>query len=196
VWCERVIEGAHFVEQLERVGKAVGAAEGEDEVGVVDWGWREAEAGHPEEDRVRGGGEVEVGGVDMEEEGERGVGGAAGLGERGHGGGVGDDRGRAGGRGEAHAAEHAKAARRRLYSWRVCDGGRRGGGGDGVRTVGAREEAAERAHHGGQLSGAGCACADSHRGRRPEVLRKPRASNFAAGMRVAMSIQIRSLKLK
>jgi hypothetical protein len=139
VWCERVIEGAHFVEQLERVGKAVGAAEGEDEVGVVDWGWREAEAGHPEEDRVRGGGEVEVGGVDMEEEGERGVGGAAGLGERGHGGGVGDDRGRRRARrgacggareGRKEAVVFVEGVRRRppWWWWWSADGGRKGRG--------------------------------------------------------------------
>jgi hypothetical protein len=79
--CERVIEGAHFVERLEGVGKAVGAAEREDEVGAVDWGWREAEAGHPEQDRVRDGEEVEVGGVDMEE-GECGTVGGDALDER------------------------------------------------------------------------------------------------------------------
>jgi hypothetical protein len=144
---------------------------------------------------VRGAGEVEVGGVDVEEEGEggavgsdslgehvveegRGVGGAAGLGERGHGGGVGDGDGRAGRRGEAHAAEHAKrpvgiAVLREGgeeavvvvegVRWRIGGGG---GGGGGVRAVGTREEAAERAHRGGQLSGAGCGrpCAGGHRG--------------------------------
>lgn len=125
MWCEWVIEGAHFVEQLEGVGQAAGAAEGEDEVGVVDGGRREAQAGHPEEHRVRGGGEMEVRGVDVEEEREGGpvggdavgehvveegrcVGGAPGLGECGHGGGVGDDGGRAGRGGEAHAAEDAE----------------------------------------------------------------------------------------
>jgi hypothetical protein len=71
-----------------------------------------------------GGGGVGVGGVDVEE-GEdgpvgadavgelvikegHGVGGALGLGERGHGGGVGDGGGRVGGGRETHAAEHAE----------------------------------------------------------------------------------------
>lgn len=115
MWCQRVIESAHFVEQLEGVVEAAGAAEGEDEIGVVDGGRREAEPGHPEEHGVRGGGKVEVGGVDVQEEGEggavggdavgehvveegRGVSGAAGLGERRHGGGVGGGGGRARGR--------------------------------------------------------------------------------------------------
>ena len=71
----------------------------EDEVGVVDGAGADAEAGHPVQHGEAGGGEAEVGGVDVEEERvgaavgrhavrehvveeRRGVGGAAGLGER------------------------------------------------------------------------------------------------------------------
>lgn len=218
MWCQWVIEGAHFVEQLEGVVEAAGAAEGEYEIGVVDGGRREAESGHPEENGVRGGGKVEVGGVDVEEEGEggavggdavgehvveegRGVGGAAGLGERRHGRGVGGGGGRARGRREAHAAEHAERRvavavprKRRQEAVVVVEGvrrRRRDGGGvwgrrGGVRAVRAGEETAElahgRAHRGGHRGGGGCGCgrpcAGGHRG-----WRRQRRNEFAARMR-------------
>lgn len=182
---ERVIEGAHFVEQLERVREAARAAEGEDEVRVVDGSRGKAEAGHPDEDGVRGRREVEVGGVDVEEEGEgapvggdaigehvveegRGVGGAAGLGERRHGGGVGGGRGRARRGGVAHAAEHpqrrvavAVAGEGIQEAVVVVEGVGRGGegGGGGGGGLGAGKEVAERAHgpahRGGQWRGGG-----------------------------------------
>lgn len=218
--CQWVVEGAHFVEQPDGVREVAGATEGVDEVEVVDGGRREAEAGHPEEHGVRGVGEVEVGGVYVQEEGEggavggdvvgehvveegRGVGGAAGLGEGPHGGGVGDGCGCAGGRGEAHAAEHAE---RRVAvtilrehgqeAVVVVEGARRGGGGGGVRgrrgggawAVGAGEESAERAHgrahHGVQRSGGGGGrpCAGGHRGWRGRGdAEEAKRNEFAAG---------------